>query len=57
MLQNSALSALPYLVMFILNMIMSPLASYIIAKRWVSLGVSRKIFNSIGKENVFYYEF
>ncbi|KAG5880074.1 hypothetical protein JTB14_034705 [Gonioctena quinquepunctata] len=45
---NSLLSALPYFVMFILNIIMSPLADWLIKKNIVSRIASRKIFNSIG---------
>ncbi|CAH1100630.1 unnamed protein product [Psylliodes chrysocephalus] len=45
---DSFLSALPYFVMWIMNLILSPVADYIIAKKHVSLIISRKIFNSIG---------
>nr|CAI5843727.1 unnamed protein product [Callosobruchus analis] len=45
---NSTLSALPYLVYWILNLIMSPIADYLIVNKITSVGVSRKIFNSIG---------
>ncbi|KAJ8980965.1 hypothetical protein NQ317_013419 [Molorchus minor] len=45
---NSYLSALPYLVLWLLSFVMSPLAEWLIRRRIVSLGVSRKIFNTIG---------
>nr|CAI5830121.1 unnamed protein product [Callosobruchus analis] len=44
---NSTLSALPYLVMWLLSLVMSYIADYLIIKG-VSVGTSRKIFNSIG---------
>ncbi|CAG9865517.1 unnamed protein product [Phyllotreta striolata] len=45
---NSLLSALPYFVMWIMNLVLSPIADYIIYKGYVPLITSRKIFNSIG---------
>ncbi|KAG5879331.1 hypothetical protein JTB14_030194 [Gonioctena quinquepunctata] len=45
---NSTLSALPYLVYWLLNLVMSPIADYLITKKITSVGASRKIFNSIG---------
>ncbi|XP_023018358.2 putative inorganic phosphate cotransporter [Leptinotarsa decemlineata] len=45
---NSTLSALPYLVYWLLNLVMSPIADYLITKKIASVGASRKIFNSIG---------
>ncbi|CAH1972866.1 unnamed protein product [Acanthoscelides obtectus] len=46
--KNSLLCALPYFVCWALNLVMSPIADMLIDKRYVSLIVSRKIFNSIG---------
>ncbi|CAH1100632.1 unnamed protein product [Psylliodes chrysocephalus] len=45
---NSTLSALPYLTYWLLNLVMSPIADYIITNKITSVGASRKIFNSIG---------
>ncbi|XP_056643589.1 putative inorganic phosphate cotransporter isoform X1 [Diorhabda sublineata] len=45
---NSTLSSLPYLVNWILSLLISPIADYLIIKKYVTLGQSRKIFNSIG---------
>lgn len=47
--QNSLLSALPYLVMWLLNLVMSPAADKLIDKKVLSVERSRKLFNSIGK--------
>ncbi|KAJ8974700.1 hypothetical protein NQ317_015229 [Molorchus minor] len=44
---NSTLSALPYLVLWLLSLGLSPIADYLIVKN-MSIGTSRKIFNSIG---------
>ncbi|VEN35350.1 unnamed protein product [Callosobruchus maculatus] len=46
--KNSLLCALPYFVCWVLNLVMSPIADMLIDRRYVSLIVSRKIFNSIG---------
>ncbi|XP_023014226.2 putative inorganic phosphate cotransporter [Leptinotarsa decemlineata] len=45
---NSSLSALPYLMMFLLGFVMSPIADMLIRKNIVSVTTSRKIFNTIG---------
>nr|CAH7723842.1 unnamed protein product [Callosobruchus chinensis] len=45
---NSTLSALPYLVMWLLSLVMSYIADNLIIKEIVTVGTSRKIFNSIG---------
>ncbi|CAG9865515.1 unnamed protein product [Phyllotreta striolata] len=45
---NSSLSALPYLTYWLLNLVMSPIADYLIINKITSVGASRKIFNSIG---------
>ncbi|XP_018561089.1 putative inorganic phosphate cotransporter [Anoplophora glabripennis] len=45
---NSYLSALPYLVLWLISFVMSPIADRLILKQVVSRGTSRKIFNSIG---------
>ncbi|CAG9865516.1 unnamed protein product [Phyllotreta striolata] len=45
---NSLLSSIPYFMMFALTLLISPIADYIIDKKFVSLIVSRKIFNTIG---------
>ncbi|CAG9831756.1 unnamed protein product [Diabrotica balteata] len=45
---NSTLSALPYLIYCLLNLVMSPIADYLITNKITSVGASRKIFNSIG---------
>ncbi|XP_023311166.1 sialin-like [Anoplophora glabripennis] len=44
---NSTLSALPYLVLWLLSLVLSPIADYLIVKNFTT-GASRKIFNSIG---------
>ncbi|XP_056640345.1 putative inorganic phosphate cotransporter isoform X1 [Diorhabda sublineata] len=46
--KGSILSALPYFIMWIMNLMMSPIADFIIARGFVTLITSRKIFNSIG---------
>lgn len=48
-LQNSTLSALPYLVYWLLSLVMSPLADYLIVNKHTTVGASRKILNSIGE--------
>ncbi|CAH1154738.1 unnamed protein product [Phaedon cochleariae] len=45
---NSALSAVPYLAYWLLNLVMSPIADYLISNKITTVGASRKIFNSIG---------
>nr|CAI5821356.1 unnamed protein product [Callosobruchus analis] len=47
---NSTLSALPYLAMWLLSLVMSYIADYLIIKG-VSVATSRKIFNSIVGES------
>ncbi|KAJ8913433.1 hypothetical protein NQ315_017177 [Exocentrus adspersus] len=44
---NSTLSALPYLVLWLLSLVLSPIADYLIVRNF-TIGASRKIFNSIG---------
>lgn len=46
--QNALLSALPYLIMWIMSMGCSEISDYIMRRGYVSVGVGRKIFNSIG---------
>ncbi|EFA07863.1 putative inorganic phosphate cotransporter [Tribolium castaneum] len=45
---NSLLSALPYLVLWILSFVFSPLADYLIVHKYLSIGNVRKVFNTIG---------
>ncbi|KAJ8946321.1 hypothetical protein NQ318_004210 [Aromia moschata] len=45
---NSYLSSLPYFVLWLLSLVMSPLADWLIARQTLTLGKSRKIFNTIG---------
>ncbi|KAJ8980964.1 hypothetical protein NQ317_013418 [Molorchus minor] len=45
---NSLLSALPYVVQFLLSFLMSNIANIIIERKMVTVGTCRKIFNSIG---------
>ncbi|XP_037035937.1 putative inorganic phosphate cotransporter isoform X2 [Bradysia coprophila] len=45
---NALLSALPYLFMWILSLACSEISDYIMRRGYVSVGVGRKIFNSIG---------
>ncbi|KAJ8923270.1 hypothetical protein NQ315_001827 [Exocentrus adspersus] len=45
---NSLLSALPYLVLWLLSYVMSPLADILVTKKFITRSASRKIFNSIG---------
>lgn len=47
-LQSSFLSALPYFAQWVLGNVFSPIADMIIVKNIVSVGTSRKLFNSIG---------
>ncbi|KAJ8929841.1 hypothetical protein NQ314_017445 [Rhamnusium bicolor] len=46
--ENSALSALPYLMQWLVSLVMSPIADYLVVKKITSIRTSRKIFNSIG---------
>ncbi|CAG9786477.1 unnamed protein product [Diatraea saccharalis] len=45
---NGVLSALPYLLMFILSFVFAIILDYCLKKQWISLSASRKISNSIG---------
>lgn len=45
---NALLSALPYLVMTIVCMILSKISDYLTSRRILSTQFSRKLFNSIG---------
>lgn len=46
--KNAVLSALPYFVMMIVSLILSPLADYLNNKRILKVEFSRKLFNTIG---------
>lgn len=46
--KNALLSALPYLVMWIFSMILSPIADFLTNRRILTREFSRKLFNSIG---------
>ncbi|CAO1408559.1 unnamed protein product [Diamesa hyperborea] len=46
--KNALLSALPYSVMMIMSLILSPLADYLNNKRILRVEFSRKLFNTIG---------
>ncbi|XP_011178032.1 putative inorganic phosphate cotransporter [Zeugodacus cucurbitae] len=45
---NAVISALPYLSMFVLSMILCPLASWLEKTKRLKATVSRKVFNTIG---------
>lgn len=45
---NALLSALPYLVMWIMSLILSPIADSLTNRRILTREFSRKLFNSIG---------
>ncbi|CAB3250920.1 unnamed protein product [Arctia plantaginis] len=45
---NGAMSALPYLVMFILGFPFGFVSDYVLKKQWISITVCRKISNTIG---------
>ncbi|XP_062548326.1 putative inorganic phosphate cotransporter isoform X3 [Armigeres subalbatus] len=45
---NALLSSLPYLVMWILSMILSPISDFLINRQYLSRVTSRKVFNTIG---------
>uniref|UniRef100_A0AAG5DL33 Putative inorganic phosphate cotransporter n=1 Tax=Anopheles atroparvus TaxID=41427 RepID=A0AAG5DL33_ANOAO len=45
---NALLSSLPYLVMWILSVMLSPLSDFLINRQYLSRLVSRKLFNTIG---------
>ncbi|XP_073956620.1 putative inorganic phosphate cotransporter isoform X1 [Choristoneura fumiferana] len=45
---NGVMSALPYIAMYVLSFPFGFLSDYILAKRWLSATVTRKISNSIG---------
>ncbi|XP_049817360.1 putative inorganic phosphate cotransporter isoform X2 [Aethina tumida] len=46
--ENAMMSALPYLVLWLLSFIVSPICDYIITRKVTSTGITRKIFNTIG---------
>ncbi|XP_055676467.1 putative inorganic phosphate cotransporter [Lutzomyia longipalpis] len=46
--KNALLSALPYLVMWLGSFVFSPISDYLINKGYLSVGNTRKLFNSIG---------
>ncbi|CAL4122351.1 unnamed protein product [Meganyctiphanes norvegica] len=46
--QNSFMSALPYLIMWIFSIFIGHLADFLISKRYISKTTSRRLFNSIG---------
>lgn len=46
--KNALLSSLPYLVMWILSFVFSPLSDFLINRQYLSRVVSRKLFNTIG---------
>ncbi|XP_055643877.1 putative inorganic phosphate cotransporter isoform X2 [Toxorhynchites rutilus septentrionalis] len=45
---NALLSSLPYLVMWILSFILSPISDFLINQQYLSRVTSRKLFNTIG---------
>nr|XP_023022715.1 putative inorganic phosphate cotransporter isoform X1 [Leptinotarsa decemlineata] len=45
---NSVLSALPYFVLWVLSFVFSSIADWLINKNILTIGVSRKVFNTIG---------
>ncbi|KAJ3654691.1 hypothetical protein Zmor_013864 [Zophobas morio] len=45
---NSQLSALPYMVTFFVNFVSSPISDKLISSKTLSIGTTRKIFNSLG---------
>ncbi|XP_058823150.1 putative inorganic phosphate cotransporter isoform X2 [Topomyia yanbarensis] len=45
---NALLSSLPYLVMWILSLVFSPISDFLINQNYLSRVTSRKLFNSIG---------
>ncbi|XP_055387787.1 putative inorganic phosphate cotransporter [Condylostylus longicornis] len=47
--QNALLSALPYLTMWILCLVFSPFADFLINHQYISVEFSRKLFNSVGQ--------
>lgn len=46
-LQNSFLSALPYLSMFLVGLVCAPICDIIISKQILSIGTTRKICNGV----------
>uniref|UniRef100_A0A182ST52 Major facilitator superfamily (MFS) profile domain-containing protein n=1 Tax=Anopheles maculatus TaxID=74869 RepID=A0A182ST52_9DIPT len=46
--KNALLSSLPYLVMWILSFVFSPLSDFLINRQYLSRVASRKLFNTIG---------
>ncbi|KAJ8946323.1 hypothetical protein NQ318_004212 [Aromia moschata] len=45
---NSALSALPYFMQWLVGLIIGPIADYVVVRNITTIRTSRKIFNSIG---------
>jgi MFS transporter, ACS family, solute carrier family 17 (sodium-dependent inorganic phosphate cotransporter), member 5 len=46
--KNALLSALPYFVMLVMSLILSPFADWLTNKRILKVEFSRKLFNTIG---------
>lgn len=46
--KNALLSSLPYLVLWVLTIVFSPISDYLINSGRISVSVARKLFNSIG---------
>lgn len=47
-LQNAVLSALPYLAMWIISLVVCPISDLLINRGYIGVAAGRKIFNSIG---------
>lgn len=47
-LQNAILSALPYLAMWIISLVVCPISDLLINRGYIGVAAGRKIFNSIG---------
>lgn len=46
--QNALVSALPYLVMWLISLAVCPVSDFLINRQYISVSTGRKLFNSIG---------
>lgn len=46
--QNALVSALPYLVMWLISLAVCPISDFLINRHYISVSTGRKLFNSIG---------
>lgn len=47
-LQNSTLSSYPYLTLWVISLFASPVADFLISRKYLTIGATRNVFNTIG---------